>query len=85
MEKVEKSGESYIVNVSLAKRFMKLELVPVRNYGFFKYSLHWVLRPAPVTGVEVANPVGVAKLSEFSDGLTIRWSLKPMQTIPLWI
>ena len=31
MEKVEKSGESYIVNVSLAKRFMKLELVPVRN------------------------------------------------------
>merc|ERR1719204_2000768 len=28
MEKVEKSGESYIVNVSLAKRFMKLELVP---------------------------------------------------------
>ena len=36
MEKVEKSGESYIVNVSLAKRFMKLELVPVRNQWLFQ-------------------------------------------------
>ena len=39
----------------------------------------------PSQGSRSLNPIVVAKLNEFSLGLTTRWSLKPMQTILRWV